>query len=143
MACGPLLIFITVTIVDKPAIGVMDLFMMGSFWVCLATGFFIIIPSDIALGQFWLAVSCITYIPVLYLPFYEAGHTYFQTLKDGDMTRLREFKMFTERFAMQRNLAMVLTIVLSLYTVSYLLGMYHAIDYLQTNAVYKPHIFWR
>ena len=137
MACGPLLIFITVTIVDKPAIGVMDLFMMGSFWVCLATGFFIIIPSDIALGRFWLAVSCITYIPVLYLPFYEAGHTYFQTLKDGNMSGLREFKMFTERYAMQRNLAIVLTIVLPLYTVNYLLGMYHVIDYLQTNAIYQ------
>ena len=137
MACGPLLIFITVTIVDKPTISAMDLFMMGSFWVCLATGFFIIIPMEKALGQFWLIVSCVTYIPVLYLPFYEAGHLYFQQIKEGGLTAAREFKMFSDRFAMQRNLAIVLTIVLPLYTVNYLLAMYHVIDYLQTNAVYQ------
>ena len=51
IACGPLLIFITVTVVDKPNLSQTDLFLMVSFWVCLVTGFFIIIPADLVIGE--------------------------------------------------------------------------------------------
>jgi len=50
IACGPLLIFITVTVVDKPALSQTDLFLMVSFWVCLVCGFFIIIPANLVIG---------------------------------------------------------------------------------------------
>ena len=70
-AGGPLLVFITVTLVDKPYLTRIDWFMMISFFVCLVCGFLIIIPTDKSVGQFFLAMSCLTYLPLLYLPFYD------------------------------------------------------------------------
>lgn len=65
MACGPLLLFITLTIVDKPNLSAWDWSFMITFFTCLLTGFFIIIPQSYGAGAFWLTISCLTYIPVL------------------------------------------------------------------------------
>ncbi len=40
--------------------------MMITFFLCLIT----IIPTSKAVGVFWLVVSCVTYLPTLYLPCY-------------------------------------------------------------------------
>ena len=84
-ACGPLLIFITVTIVDKPTLTKVDWFLMISFFVCLVCGFLIIIPSDKRVGEFWLAMSCLTYLPLLYLPFYDRSERNTSITKTPDV----------------------------------------------------------
>ena len=66
IACGPLLIFVVVTLDNKPRLGRMDWVLMGSFFLCMVAGFFIIIPSSEALGIFWLVVSFMAYLPSIF-----------------------------------------------------------------------------
>jgi len=136
IACGPLLIFITVTVVDKAALSQTDLFLMVSFWVCLVCGYFIMIPSSLIVGEFWLFVSFLTYIPVLYLPFYDMRQGLSKAAVDA--MELHELQMVTERFAKQRDLSIWLTIVLPLYTVFYLMQWYNYLDYLQVRPSPPP-----
>ena len=82
-AGGPLLVFITVTIVDKPHLTKIDWFLMISFFVCLVCGFLIILPAQKSVGQFWLAMSCLTYLPLLYLPFYDRSENVGQFNEKG------------------------------------------------------------
>ena len=60
IACGPLLLFITLGIVDKTEFSWLDWFMMWSFEICLWAGFFIIPAQPYASGVFWLIISCLT-----------------------------------------------------------------------------------
>ena len=46
IACGPLLVFITVTVSGKPDVSGVDWFLMISFSVSMIAGFFIIIPQS-------------------------------------------------------------------------------------------------
>ena len=130
IACGPLLIYITVTITNKPYLSNVDIFLMFCFFLCLVTGFFIIIPSSYSVGVFWLVVSCITYVPVLYLPFY-----------DGDVFNNEippeKINLVSNRYAKQTNLSIWLTIVLPLYTVNYLLAMYNYYGPSTTIIIYQ------
>jgi hypothetical protein len=79
IACGPLLIFITVTTVDKPFLTGMDWLFMITFFLCLVAGFLIIIPQPYEVGVFWLMISCTTYLPVLGLPWYIYIYIYIYT----------------------------------------------------------------
>jgi len=118
-------------LVDKPELSKMDIFLMASFFVCLVTGFFIIVPQSKAVGYFWLTVSCVTYIPVLYLPF-DNGNNYAMT--DGDEVFI---KQYSERCTKRFNLAMVLTIILPLYTVIYLIALFGGAGPAETIAIYQ------
>ena len=112
----------------------MDWFLMGTFFVCLVAGFFIIIPSSKALGIFWLVVSCVTYLPVLYLPWYcKNGSTVQLATADGDIIDLGVQHIFSKK----QKLAWVLTIILPLYTVNYLIALGGGITPIETIVIYQ------
>ena len=132
-----MLIFITVSIVDKPALSVTDWSMMVLFWLCLVAGFLIIVPSSVAAGQWWLAFSCATYIPVLYLPFYDTSLVLWSGGDEDPAMAAARGKVFAERFAQRTNLALWLTVVFPWYTVNYLFGLYNLYGYDVTIAIYQ------
>jgi signal transduction histidine kinase len=131
-ACGPLLIYINVTIIEKGQFSKIDWILFICFFTCLIAGFFIIIPSSIRVGQFWLTVSCITYIPVLYLPFYDDGVS--PTIQVWENTNTELLPM---RYAKRTNIARWLSVVLPIYTVIYLVALWGGIDYAVTIAIYQ------
>ena len=130
IACGALLIYITVTIVDRPGLTWKDWGLMGTFTMCLITGFFIVPAQPIGSGQFWLFVSCITYVPVLYLPWYNPAN-----IDPADAEKMP--KHVADSYAQQVNLARWLTIVLPFYTVNYLVATWGGIDAPTTIAIYQ------
>ena len=108
----------------------MDWFLMGTFLLCLITGFFIIIPQSEAMGIFWLVISCVTYLPTLYLPCYckrvvIAG--------ENDLMELGMQRIFSRK----QNLAWALTIILPLYTVNYLVACGGGITPAETIVIYQ------
>mmetsp|Transcript_19791 Transcript_19791/g.27208 ORF Transcript_19791/g.27208 Transcript_19791/m.27208 type:complete len:730 (-) Transcript_19791:249-2438(-) len=134
-ACGPLLVFIVVTLVDKSYLSKMDVFLIVSFFLCLITGFLIIVPQSIAMGYFWLTISCVTYLPLLYLPLYTRHHT-------GNIYAMPEdedafFKQYSERYTKRFNLSMVLTVILPLYTVIYIVALFGVVGPAETIAIYQ------
>jgi len=133
-ACGPLLVFITVTLVDKPDLSRVDWFLMVTFFLCLVTGFFIIIPQSNSMAIFWLVVSCLTYVPMLYLPFYVRRYDEYFNFSVEDPTGVENM---SKRFAQRYNLSLWLTIILPFYTVNYLLAMYRVINAAQTIVIYQ------
>ena len=44
---------------------------MITFFFCILTGFFIIIPQPFESASFWLAVSCLTYVPGIHPQHFE------------------------------------------------------------------------
>lgn len=132
MACGPLLLFITLTITDKPDLSRMDWFFMATFFFCLLSGLFIIIPQNRSTGGFWLTVSCVTYIPVLYLPWYQDLTRYVVLPNDHE-----KMAIVSKRYAAQTNIAIWLTVVMPLFTVNYLAAFWKGIDEEQTVAIYQ------
>ena len=108
---------------------------MTCFFICLITGFFIIIPSSVEVGQFWLTISCATYIPVLYLPFYDDNMTSLGSVTSytgGD-----DMEALPQRYAQRTNIARWLTIVLPIYTLLYIVATYDGIDYAQIIVMYQ------
>lgn len=112
---------------------------MICFFLCLITGFFIIIPSSIEVGQFWLTISCATYIPVLYLPFYDDGMS---SLSSVDSWSGDDMDSMPQRYAKRTNIARWLTIVLPIYTLLYVVAAYDGIDYAQIIAMYQVLIIF-
>ena len=138
LACGPLLIFITLTVVDKPALAAVDWAMMISFFVCLLAGFLIIVPQSEVMGKFWLFVSVVAYVPTLYLPLYDMGawmkaaYEAVETDADSELD-MADLVLITERFAKQRDLSICLSVVLPIFTVVYFLGLYGYLAPLQVR----------
>ena len=119
---------------NKPKLTGMDWFLMGTFFLCLITGFFIIIPSSEAIGIFWLVVSCVTYLPVLYLPCYCKSRPALQLVTaEGDLIQLGTLHIFSRKL----RLAWMLTIILPLYTVNYLIAYAGWITPVETIAIYQ------
>jgi hypothetical protein len=131
ISCGPLLLFITVTTVDKPYLTSTDWMFMITFFLCLVAGFFIIIPQPFEVGVFWLLVSCLTYLPVLGLPWYD------HDIRPAVELKGRALDMFIEGYAKRYNLVMWLTLVLPLYTVNYLIALFGAINAAETIVIYQ------
>lgn len=136
-SAGPLLIYITVTIIDKPSLTATDWFLIITFYVCLITGFLIIPQQPVGLEQFWLFISCITYVPCLFLPWYSKNSAFNfkreQPLAaDGDFT-----EVVGDRYTQQQNLAMWLTIIMPLFTVNYLAATWGGIDVPTTIVIYQ------
>jgi hypothetical protein len=131
IACGPLLIFIVVTIVDKQSLTTLDWFFMVTFTVCLCAGFVIIIPQNVTSALFWLGISMATYLPCLALPWYDTD------IRPTLELEGRALALFAEGYARRNNLIMWLSIVLPLYTVNYLFALFSCISPAQTIVVYQ------
>jgi hypothetical protein len=132
IACGPLLILITITIVEKQDLTRMDWFLMITFMVSLIAGFLIIIPKSYGVSVFWLVVSCVTYLPVCYLPWHTVK---FQgTDPDGDKQRLRAYATSN---AQRFNLSVLLVVIFPLYIVVYFAAFFAEIGYAETIVAYQ------
>jgi len=133
IACGPLLFFITLTIISKSALNRIDWIIIITFELCLITGFFIIPAQPYESGVFWLLVSCITYLPALYMPFYDpATDSTIIVVSEND-----KFKTMAERYAQRRNLSIWLTIVLPLYTVNYIVAWAGGYGPAETKVIFQ------
>jgi hypothetical protein len=147
IACGPMLVLITVTMVDKPSLTRMDWFIMVNFWLCLVAGLAIVPKQPYGWGVVWLVVSCITYLPCLYLPFYDSTmdclrfleSTYNKSALTHEWSDV-ELEVIAERRAKQLNIAVWLTIALPLYTVNYLVALWGGFDVPTTIAVYQVRV---
>ena len=137
MGSAPLLIFITITLVDKPHITWLDWFLIITFFLCLVAGWLIIATDSVPLGQFWLIASFVTYIPSLYLPFYDRHSPIHLKKFDNEDIFSINFSNIAERYALRRNMSTTLTLVLPLIPLCYLLGMWNIFDYATTLLVYQ------
>ena len=138
IACGPLLIFVVVTLDNKPRLGRMDWVLMGSFFLCMVAGFFIIIPSSEALGIFWLVVSCVAYLPSIFLPCYcHPSNTEPIALATAEDRALVQFSSMQNTLSRRYQLAWTLSIILPFYTVNYLIAYGGLITPAETIAVYQ------
>jgi len=148
LTLGPLLIFVTVTVVDKPRLSSHDWFFMTSFCLTLLTGFFIVFPQPRASAVFWLVVSCVTFLPLLIFPkyvkeyidgdYHSTGPTSISVVGSSeakqDISQDPKFKAFAVSYAKRKNMAMTLAILFSLYPATYLIGMFGYLS-LPTSAV--------
>ena len=75
MAGGPLLVFLCVTLVDKPDLTSADYFHILTFWLNLVMGFLIIPQQPYWLAVVWLTLSILFFLPMLNLPFYATGYS--------------------------------------------------------------------
>ena len=114
----------------------MDWVMMGSFFLCLIAGFFIILPLSYGVGVFLLTVSFLSYVPVLFLPCYCQENLSFYSIINtassdnleseavSSITRVHISHMRAKRY----KLSLVLTSVLPLVPVVYLLAIFEVLD---------------
>eukprot|EP01041_Mallomonas_annulata_P002749 gene2749-5415_t len=139
IACGPLLIFIIVTVVDKPYLTKTDWLLIISFWICLVTGFLIIPYQPYGWGVFWLVISCLTYLPLLYLPCYvgKCPSVYSDGLDYSTIPTEENELNLTHAHLKRYNLSVWLTIILPLYTINYLVAWAGGIDAATTIAIYQ------
>ena len=100
--------------------------LMVTFYLCLLFGFFIIIPGSYELGIFWLILSCVTYLPMLYLPFLNKDRLYIKLYETEIVQR-----------NLQNSLILVLTLVLPLFTVNYFISLFGVIDAAMAVSIYQ------
>ena len=67
---GPMIVFLTIALTQKKELSRVDCFIMFSFFVCVVCGFLPIIPQPRWLAYLWIAISSVSCLPVLYLPWY-------------------------------------------------------------------------
>ena len=128
---GPLLLFIAVSFVDKADLNLKDYMIIISFFFCILLGFVPIIPQSYWLGVFWIVMSCISYLPCLYLPFHVSYRAQdFNDLEAG--VESHKLKRNRQRF----HLAMWLTICFPLFPITYLLAALSVIGQGDTIGVY-------
>jgi len=142
LACGPLLLLITLTVVDKPALTTVDWVMLVSFFVCLVAAFCIIFPQSEVTAKCWLFASVVAFMPTLYLPLYDMRGWMKAAYGEDDAEAgthfdLADLALIAERFAKQRDMSIFLTVVLPLFPLVYFGGMYGYLDHLQvTRAIF-------
>eukprot|EP01041_Mallomonas_annulata_P000687 gene687-1316_t len=146
IATAPLLVLITVTIVDKPELSKTDWFLMITFSFCLVFAWLIIVNESYGWGVFWFLVSASMYLPMLYLPFYLTRNSfispeglnneYTSAPIDEDNAALEDI---TDAYLYMKRyyLAMLLTIILPMYTFSYILAWAGVIDGASIIAIYQ------
>jgi hypothetical protein len=118
-----------VTTVDKPVLTRIDWMFMVTVTLFLVFGFFIIIPQSNELAIFWLIMSCLTYLPLLSLPWYDSDLRPINEI-DG-----RELRILAEGCAKRYHLIVWLTIILPIVPVSYMLALAGTINAAQKIAI--------
>ena len=126
LTCGPLLLFTAVSVGNKSKLNRADVCIMISFYLCILFGFLIITSPTYEVGIVFLLLSIVTYLPILCLPFLSPSRL---LVKTGGIDVLQR--------TLQRNLIMTLTIVFPLFSVNYLLALFHVIDAMTTVLVYQ------
>jgi hypothetical protein len=94
-------------------------------------GFFIIIPQSYESATFWLVMACLTYFPILGLPWYDSDIRPLNNLEG------KELRIFAEGYAKRYNLTVWLTVVLPLIPVNYMLALSGTTNAAQTIVIYQ------
>ena len=141
-SAGPLLIFITVTIVDKPALNRMDWLMMLALFFAMVGGFLQIAFAGSPFGRVILFMAFLTFSPVMYLPFYDIGEPARKALQaqgEGDVAaiELRDLTLLAYCVSKQRDLSLWLSFVLPLFVLAYVLACHGYLDELQLIATLR------
>ena len=140
IACGPLLIYVIVSLDNKCSMSTMDWVMIGSFFLCLLAGFLINFPSSVAMGIFWLFVSCVAFLPSVFLPYYcHPSNSQCASISTIalDNQALLQFSSVQHTLIRRYQLAWILTIMQPLIAVTYLLAYGGLITPAQTIASYQ------
>jgi signal transduction histidine kinase len=109
---------------------------MISFEICLLSGFFINFQQGTTVGIFWLVVSCITYIPVMLLPW----------IKECSVTSSTEIinrrydsydSTFNALSETSDAFSLWISILLPCFSINYLLALSDAYGLEETIIVYQ------
>mmetsp|Transcript_9476 Transcript_9476/g.13093 ORF Transcript_9476/g.13093 Transcript_9476/m.13093 type:complete len:755 (+) Transcript_9476:48-2312(+) len=120
LSCGPLLVFLLLTIAEKPKLLTIDWFLIALFFFSLFCGFLVILPQSRQMSQFWLVLACLTYAPFLFLPhFIEDTHKRRPFIAFNDVS---------QRYKRQRNICYWVTLTMPLFSVSYFLALFGVFD---------------
>jgi signal transduction histidine kinase len=123
MSCGPLLLFLTLSYVDKPRLTRQDIFLTLSFFLSIALGFIIILEQPLWLAIIWLIISTVLYLPMFWLVVIARVEN-----KISPDINAAEFQRLSELAMKQRNAAYVLVFIFPVYVVVYFLALADAMD---------------
>ena len=133
LACGPLLIFVVISLDSKCSMNRVDWVLVNSLFLCLTAGFFILFPSSIVMGIFWLLVSCVTFLPSVFLPWYcHPGKIAKENTADDPILSVVQHTLVC-----RYHLAWTLSIMQSLFIVTYFITYFGLLTQAQTFAAYQ------
>ena len=67
IACGPLLVFLTLTLVPAPELSKGDIFIIVTFTISMGIGFSLLFDQPLACAWFWLIFAVLCYLPMFCL----------------------------------------------------------------------------
>eukprot|EP01036_Dinobryon_divergens_P026229 gene26229-biopygen21878 len=118
---GPTIVFLTLALTEKKDLSNTDLAIMMSFFVCMVSGFLLIIPQPRYLAYFWLSVCAVTCLPVLYLPWYVSRNESAPDIEEGGSNH-SIIPSGSKKHKQQFYLALWTTIVCPLFPLNYALA---------------------
>jgi signal transduction histidine kinase/ActR/RegA family two-component response regulator len=131
---GSMLIYLIITVSNCNHLTRMDCLLIICMFFCILSAFLIIIPQPRGSAQFFLAVSCLFYLPLLILPFYEGAPSGIVDVNSSiSITNMQHLNGTPIR----KVLSTWMSIILPLYTVNYLMALWGAIDYATTIEIYS------
>ena len=131
MACGPLLIFFTIAMVDKEKLDTIDCTMIVTFFLTIIFGFISIIPQPTFLGIFWFLLASLSFLPTLYLPWHVSRQEEVEVDVESGVTHR------SIRREQRYHFALWMTIAFPLFPVVYLLAAFKAIGPGVTVGLYQ------
>jgi signal transduction histidine kinase len=108
----------------------MDWFLISSFLFSLSFGFLIIIDQPYEVGLLWLILSCLLYLPQLYLPHYLSSLSTIHFEEKG-------LRYKAEMHRKSYNLSLWLVIMFPMYPIVYIIALCKGINAAQTIAIYQ------
>lgn len=123
ISTGPLMLFITLSVVDKPALTYEDIFIIVTFWLCLIFGFVLIFDQPSWLAAIWLSLSCVFYLPMFWLVV---------IARRPSSVSPDALGLLSGKLAKRTNLVNVLICILPWFTVVYIIAMFNVISYPMT-----------
>jgi len=115
LSCGPLLVFLLLTMVDKPKLLWIDYLLIALFFLSLLFGFLVIIPQSPQMSKLWVVLSCLAYAPFLILPFFIEDNRNHSLLISSEEKSLQQKR--------QRSICYWVTLTLPLFVLSYFLAV--------------------
>lgn len=125
LATGPLLYFITLSVVDKENLSYEDISVIITFWLTIVFGYLIVIDQPYWLACTWLILSCLVY-----------GINIWQSILisrksiavNPESVQASDLQRLSENMAKKTNLVLVLTGIMPWIFVAYLLALFRLID---------------
>lgn len=135
-ACGPLLLFIPLTMIDKPSVTSLEWTVMVSFFFCIVAGFVVIVPQPLPSAQFFLALSCFFFLPVLLLPWSGGGSLFLRHRKVEMQTENVDGPLGPQHIR-RRTLVLTVMFLYTLFALTYFLAVFGVIDKATTVCAFQ------